>query len=208
MLFDSLDSQWTYVILVIREKHIKSFPLKNFNSEDITYVLNGCACSIASVTSNSLRPHGRQPTRLLCPWDFPGKNTRGGCHALFSRISSWPRDWSCISGKSPAFSADSLPLSHQWNPEGQSKTKETDSWILDVGSTPWMWWSCLLSIRRQPVIHLGQKTSITFNLTPPSPTVQAGLEQGPWPSPACHTLAEWWPVGATRGSTGRGGGEG
>ena len=32
--------------------------------------------------SNSLRPHGLQPTRLLCPWDFPGKNTGVGCHFL------------------------------------------------------------------------------------------------------------------------------
>ena len=30
-----------------------------------------------SVMSDSLRPHGLQPTRLLCPWDFPGKSTRG-----------------------------------------------------------------------------------------------------------------------------------
>ena len=37
--------------------------------------------------------------RLLCPWDFPDKNTGGGCHFLLQR-SSWPRDWthiSCIS---------------------------------------------------------------------------------------------------------------
>ena len=33
-----------------------------------------------SVVSNSLRPHGPQPTRLLHPWDFPGKNTGVGCH--------------------------------------------------------------------------------------------------------------------------------
>ena len=26
--------------------------------------------------SNSVRPHGQQPTRLLCPRDSPGKNTR------------------------------------------------------------------------------------------------------------------------------------
>ena len=30
--------------------------------------------------SNSLRPHGLQPARLLCPWDSPGKNTGVGCH--------------------------------------------------------------------------------------------------------------------------------
>ena len=28
-----------------------------------------------SVVSDSSRPHGLQPTRLLCPWDFPGKST-------------------------------------------------------------------------------------------------------------------------------------
>ncbi|XP_060259013.1 muscular LMNA-interacting protein isoform X8 [Ovis aries] len=28
----------------------------------------------------TLRPHRRQPTRLPCPWDSPGKNTGVGCH--------------------------------------------------------------------------------------------------------------------------------
>ena len=32
-----------------------------------------------SVVSNSSRPHGQQPTRLLHPWDFPGKSTGVGC---------------------------------------------------------------------------------------------------------------------------------
>ena len=35
-----------------------------------------------SVVSNSQRPHGLQPTRLLRPWDFPGKSTGVGCHRL------------------------------------------------------------------------------------------------------------------------------
>ena len=35
-----------------------------------------------SVVSDSLRPHGLQPTRLLHPWDFPGKSTGAGCHCL------------------------------------------------------------------------------------------------------------------------------
>ena len=30
----------------------------------------------------TLRPHRWQPTRLLCPWDSPGKNTGVGCHFL------------------------------------------------------------------------------------------------------------------------------
>ena len=38
--------------------------------------------SSRSVVSDSSRPHGLQPTRLLCPWGFPGKSTGVGCHCL------------------------------------------------------------------------------------------------------------------------------
>ena len=38
------------------------------------------------VVSDSLRPHGLQPARLLCPWNFPGKNTGVSCHFLFQGI--------------------------------------------------------------------------------------------------------------------------
>ena len=34
------------------------------------------------VVSDSVRPHKRQPTRLPCPWDSPGKNTGVGCFLL------------------------------------------------------------------------------------------------------------------------------
>ena len=39
-------------------------------------------CWVASVVSDSLRPHRRQPTRLPRPWHSPGKNTGVGCHFL------------------------------------------------------------------------------------------------------------------------------
>ena len=39
-----------------------------------------------SVMSNSSQPCGLKPARLLCPWDFPGKNTGVGCHFLLQRI--------------------------------------------------------------------------------------------------------------------------
>ena len=32
--------------------------------------------------SDSVRPHGQQPTRLPRPWDSPAKNTGVGCHFL------------------------------------------------------------------------------------------------------------------------------
>ena len=39
-----------------------------------------------SVLSDYLQPHGLQPTRLLHPWDFPGKRTRVGCHFLLQAM--------------------------------------------------------------------------------------------------------------------------
>ena len=36
--------------------------------------------------SESLQPYGLQPARLLCPWDFPGKNTGVSCHFLLQGI--------------------------------------------------------------------------------------------------------------------------
>ena len=38
-----------------------------------------------SVVSNPQRPHGVQPSRLLHPWDFPGKSTGVGCHCLLQK---------------------------------------------------------------------------------------------------------------------------
>ena len=40
-----------------------------------------------SVVSDSLGPHGLYPARLLCPWDFSGKNTGVSCHFLLQGIS-------------------------------------------------------------------------------------------------------------------------
>ena len=42
--------------------------------------------------SDSQRPHGLQPTRLLRPWDFPGESTGAGCHCLL-RSMCLPFSW-------------------------------------------------------------------------------------------------------------------
>ena len=39
-----------------------------------------------SVMSDSWRPHGLEPARLLCPWNSPGKDNRVGCHSLLQGI--------------------------------------------------------------------------------------------------------------------------
>ena len=39
--------------------------------------------------------HGWGPARLLCPWDFPGKNTGAGCHSLLQGMfPNW--DQTCV----------------------------------------------------------------------------------------------------------------
>ena len=45
---------------------------------------------VASVVSDSLRPQGPWPARLLCPWDSPGKSTGVGCHFL---LHWWSMKW-------------------------------------------------------------------------------------------------------------------
>ena len=46
-----------------------------------------CACVLScSVVSDTFVTHGPQPTRVLCPWVFPGKNSGVGCHFLLQGI--------------------------------------------------------------------------------------------------------------------------
>ena len=45
-----------------------------------------CVCAKSLQSCWTLRPHGLQSTRLLCPWDSLDKNTGVGCHALLQGI--------------------------------------------------------------------------------------------------------------------------
>ena len=47
--------------------------------------------------------HGQKPSRLLCPWDFPGKKAGVGCHALLQVI--FPTQGSNWHLMSPALAA-------------------------------------------------------------------------------------------------------
>ena len=49
-----------------------------------------CYCLAAKLCPTVLQPHGLQPVRFLCPWDFPRKNTEVGCHFLLQGIFSTP----------------------------------------------------------------------------------------------------------------------
>ena len=66
----------------------------------------------AQLCPTLLQFHRLQPSRHLCPWDFPGKNTEVGCYFLFLGIF-------LTQGSNSPFlhwQVDSLPLSHQASP--------------------------------------------------------------------------------------------
>ena len=71
---------------------------------------------MCSVVSDSLWPRGLQPTRLLCPWDSPGKNTGAGCHIPLQRIFQTQGSNAHLLCLLP-WHADSLPLSHWGSPK-------------------------------------------------------------------------------------------
>ena len=57
-----------------------------FSINDYTFVL--CCCCVASVMSDSVRPHRRQPTRLLGPWDSQAR-TLEWVAICFSNAWEW-----------------------------------------------------------------------------------------------------------------------
>ena len=73
-----------------------------------------CGCVLRlSIVYNYLWPHW--PTRLLCPWDFPGKHTGLGCHFLLQAIfHTWGSNphLPCVLHCRIIF----LPLSHLGSP--------------------------------------------------------------------------------------------
>ena len=69
-----------------REQGAASSPKLLLKTNAALASLHPRVCVSRSVGSDSVRPHGLQLARLLCPWDSPGKNPRAGCHALLQGI--------------------------------------------------------------------------------------------------------------------------
>ena len=81
-----------YAAACFRTSFLFSFP----SGRTICIGLPCVLCSVAPVMSNSLWPYGLQPTSFLCPWEYPGKHIRVGCHVLLQGLSL-PRDCACVS---------------------------------------------------------------------------------------------------------------
>ena len=76
--------------------------------------------------SNSLQPLGLKPTRLLCPWDFPAKNTGVDCHAH-------PQGIFPTQGLNSHCRRILSPLSHLGSQEGQSIRNYKDCFRTQAG---------------------------------------------------------------------------
>ena len=75
-----------------------------------------CCCSLVTVMSDSLQPHGLWPARLLCPGDFSRQEYWSGL--AFPPPGDLPDP--VIKPVSLTLQEDSLPLSHQGSPTGRS----------------------------------------------------------------------------------------
>ena len=75
-----------------------------------------------SVMSDSSQPHGLQPTRLLCPWDFPGKSTGVGCHCLLWLETMRTGQSFLSTGSKERRSWEA------WNPNGMNYLEFLSSW--------------------------------------------------------------------------------
>ena len=70
------------------------------------------------VVSDSSQAHGPQPTRLLHPWDFPGKSTGVGCHRLLQNVAG-----------SHIFGWSSLKICHFFHRSVCSHLRDSDDFI-------------------------------------------------------------------------------
>ena len=62
-----------------------------------------------------LQRRGLLPSRLLCPWDYPGKNSAVGCHFLLQGIFPIQGSNLCLLHLL-RWQADTLPLRHLGSP--------------------------------------------------------------------------------------------
>ena len=74
------------------------------------FLVPSCMCVVSHlVMPNPLWPQGLQHTRLLCLWNFPGKNTGMSCHFLLQGIFPTQGSNMCLLSLL-YWQADSLPL--------------------------------------------------------------------------------------------------
>ena len=93
--------------------------------------------------SYSLQPRGLQPTRLLCPWNFPSRNTGVACHFL-------------LQGNLPNPGAELKPLTSPALAGGSKNTKALSEFTKENMKEIQSWWSPfpVKTVKSQPVLFI------------------------------------------------------
>ena len=139
-----------------------------------------CCCFSRSVVSNSLRPHGLQPTRLLCPWDSPGKTTGVGCHSLLQGI--FPTQ-----GSNPSllhWQACSLPLSHLESPTWLCLKMTHQRCVL---RNKHVWWTADLTSKYGNIKHSAPSARTSQLATNITNTRRAKQQPSIWQTCSCDS---------------------
>ena len=97
------------------------------------YSMCVCVCSVA-VMSDSVCPYGLWSSRILCPWDPPGKYTGVGCHFLFQGIFATQGSHLCLLHLLH-WQADSLSLAPPGKPAIQGEFSKFNERERDLNPT-------------------------------------------------------------------------
>ena len=117
-----------------------------FSGKKYTFIFRAqlsrvCVCLRVLSVFGCIHLYGPQPTRLLCPWDSPGKNTGVGCYA-FCRRSSQSKD-ELASFMSPALAGGFFTTSATWKTPPLSRQcsivdlGQEDLYLLASNVQPW-----------------------------------------------------------------------
>ena len=145
--------------------------------------------------SDSSQPHGLQPTRLLCPWDFPGDSTGMGCHCLLQGI--FPTQGS--NPGLPYWGQMLYSLSHQGSLSIPSCIFCTYFFHGDYEETKWAKWAMLgsqesLTCQENHTFSLWNEREPQSGFSGGLPRTPGGceLDREPQSCSRCLTEEEWY----------------
>ena len=113
----------------------------------LEYLMRSKWVKVAQSCPGSLWLHGLYPTKILCPWDFPGKDTGVGSHFLLQESSQLrdPTQVSYIASRLHRLSHQGSPLNEMMDANIQCNAQ----YVLDL-TFPCLWTPHLLFISYHP----------------------------------------------------------
>ena len=127
----------------------------------ICFSPSGMCVPSCSVMSDSVQLHRLQPTRLLCPWSFSGKNIGVGCYFIFQGIFLTQE----LNLRLLHWQADSLPLCYLGRDYHLRQRAKTVSWTFSPTN-------CLYTKTSQVLYWVYYTLKMSFESVPLPPYCQ------------------------------------